>query len=353
MPFSSGTFTLVAGNPVVTGTVISSTWANNTLNDIANNGLSNCMLKDGTQTPTAAITMGGFRLTNLGNATAVTDAARVSQVQNSSYNTLSSVSGVTTITGNAVPTPAAYAEGQVFGFIAVGANGPSPTLNVSGLGGLPLFWHGATATSSMWSTGDSIRTVYLSTSSQTGHHIIGHSGFMPVNFLRTRGSIPVGEGNGNATPFAPSADDQILVSTASASVGQAFKAFDHFAANQSQMEAGTSTANYVSPLNAQFHPSAAKAWGYVTAPNTINTSFSQTTASCTNSTLGVFTVSFGRTMGSANYAISIVSANATANAVFPNISSLTTTSFQVAFTTDGGGAGNPTFFSYMIFGDAA
>ena len=32
---ASGTYTLIAGNPVVTGTVISSTWANNTLNDIA------------------------------------------------------------------------------------------------------------------------------------------------------------------------------------------------------------------------------------------------------------------------------------------------------------------------------
>ena len=54
MAFSSGTFILVAGNPVVTGTTISSTWANNTLNDIAT-GLSTCLLKDGTQTATAAI----------------------------------------------------------------------------------------------------------------------------------------------------------------------------------------------------------------------------------------------------------------------------------------------------------
>jgi len=31
----SGTYTLPAGNPVVTGTTISSTWANNTLSDMA------------------------------------------------------------------------------------------------------------------------------------------------------------------------------------------------------------------------------------------------------------------------------------------------------------------------------
>src|SRR6056297_3732550 len=32
---SSGNYTLPAGNPVVTGTTIESTWANNTLNDVA------------------------------------------------------------------------------------------------------------------------------------------------------------------------------------------------------------------------------------------------------------------------------------------------------------------------------
>jgi len=33
---ASGTFSLVSGNPVVSGTLIDATWANNTLNDIAN-----------------------------------------------------------------------------------------------------------------------------------------------------------------------------------------------------------------------------------------------------------------------------------------------------------------------------
>ena len=45
----SGTYTLPAGNPVVTGTTISSTWANNTLNDIAAT-LTDSVAADG-QTP--------------------------------------------------------------------------------------------------------------------------------------------------------------------------------------------------------------------------------------------------------------------------------------------------------------
>jgi len=62
----AGVFSLVAGNPVVTGTTISSTWANNTLSDIAQNGLTVCLTKDGQTTPTANLNFGGFRITNVG-----------------------------------------------------------------------------------------------------------------------------------------------------------------------------------------------------------------------------------------------------------------------------------------------
>ena len=54
MSFTAGTFTLVTGNPVVTGTTISSTTFNSTMSDIAT-GLSTCLLKDGTQTATSSI----------------------------------------------------------------------------------------------------------------------------------------------------------------------------------------------------------------------------------------------------------------------------------------------------------
>ena len=51
----SGVFSLYTpGNPVVTGTTISSTWANNTLTDIAT-GLSTAICKDGQTTTTAII----------------------------------------------------------------------------------------------------------------------------------------------------------------------------------------------------------------------------------------------------------------------------------------------------------
>lgn len=75
MSFSSGTFTLSQPN-VVTGATISSSWANSVLEDIATNGLTLCLLKNGTQTVTANIPFSGFRLTGIGAPIATNDALR-------------------------------------------------------------------------------------------------------------------------------------------------------------------------------------------------------------------------------------------------------------------------------------
>ena len=69
----SGTYSLPAGNPVTTGTTISSTWANSTLSDIAS-ALTNCVTRDGQSPATANVPMGGYKLTGLGQATATGDA---------------------------------------------------------------------------------------------------------------------------------------------------------------------------------------------------------------------------------------------------------------------------------------
>ena len=75
----SGTYSLPAGNPVVTGTTISSTWANNTLSDIAT-ALTGSLAADGQTTATGPLNMGTQKINNLGTGTAPTDAAVVSQV---------------------------------------------------------------------------------------------------------------------------------------------------------------------------------------------------------------------------------------------------------------------------------
>jgi hypothetical protein len=75
----SGTYTLPAGNPVVTGTTISSTWANNTLTDIAT-ALTGSLSADGQTTATGALQMGSNKITGLANGTVSTDAATFGQI---------------------------------------------------------------------------------------------------------------------------------------------------------------------------------------------------------------------------------------------------------------------------------
>lgn len=130
----AGNFNLVSGNPVVTNTVISSTTQNNTMSDVAS-GLTQSLSRDGQTTPTADLTMGNFKLRNLANAIARTDAPSAGQIQDGGLLLLSSISGTDTITASSAPAITAYTAGQQFNFIAAGANATtSVTLNINALG---------------------------------------------------------------------------------------------------------------------------------------------------------------------------------------------------------------------------
>ena len=77
----SGTFNInTAGQPVVDGTVISSSVFNALTADLGT-GLTTAITKDGQTTPTANIPLGTFKITGLGAGTAATDAVRMSQLQ--------------------------------------------------------------------------------------------------------------------------------------------------------------------------------------------------------------------------------------------------------------------------------
>ena len=248
----SGTFSLASGNPVVTGTTISSTWCNNTLSDIASNGLTNCLTKDGQTTPSANIPLGGYKITNLGNGTATTDAAAFGQIQSGSSNVVTGVSGVTTITGSLSPSPGAYAEGLKVSATMLGANGAGATLNLNSIGAAPIYWNLAAVRASLWSTANAIDLVYMATSmstaSMTGFHVIGHSGFLPANLLSVKGSLLVGKGSGGVEVLSPGTDGQFLVATASASSGLGWSTQTIPAvATQAQVNGMTATGVYIDP----------------------------------------------------------------------------------------------------------
>ena len=76
----SGTYNLPAGNPVVTGTSISSTWANNTLADIAT-ALTGSVAADGQTPMTGALDMNSNKIENLTAGTVAGDAVEFTQFE--------------------------------------------------------------------------------------------------------------------------------------------------------------------------------------------------------------------------------------------------------------------------------
>ena len=140
----SGTFNInTAGQPVVDGTVISSSVFNALTADLGT-GLTTAITKDGQTTPTANIPLGTFKITGLGAGTAATDAVRMSQLQ-AGGTTFLTAAGTDTITATATPSLTAYATGNLFTFVVAVTNTGAVTLNIDGLGAKAVTRDGTTA----------------------------------------------------------------------------------------------------------------------------------------------------------------------------------------------------------------
>jgi hypothetical protein len=193
----SGTFLInTAGQPVVSGTVISSTAFNALTADLAT-GLSTCLTKDGQTTPTANIPMGSNRITGLGSAVDATDAATFAQVQSTAAKLIGSVSGADTITGALTPAITAYAAGQMFYFVAAGTNTGAVTLNINSLGAKAVTRDGSTAlVAGDIASGEMVVVVYDGTRFQM---------ISPNTF---NGTLPVANGGTGQTSYT---NGQLLI----------------------------------------------------------------------------------------------------------------------------------------------
>ena len=81
----SGVYSLPAGNPVVTGTTISSSWANNTMNDLAS-ALTDSVAADGQTPMTGNLDLNTNKIVNLGDPTLVQDAVTLNFLQAGTYD---------------------------------------------------------------------------------------------------------------------------------------------------------------------------------------------------------------------------------------------------------------------------
>ena len=133
--------TYLTGNPakVIKGAEIDTEFNNLAAADALN------LKVDGSSAATADIPMGGYKLTGLDDGIARSDSTRVGQVQDSAVATVGSISGVDTITGALSPAITAYAAGQTFRFVSVGANTGAVTININGVGAKSITKNGAIA----------------------------------------------------------------------------------------------------------------------------------------------------------------------------------------------------------------
>lgn len=137
----SGVFNVnSAGQPVVSGTLITATAFNAAMQDIAT-ALSTALYKDGQQTVLANIPVGGFKLTGLGAGSMAGDSVRYEQAalrdgaQVQEYSRFTAGGLVDAMTGTLSPVIAAYAAGLRVTCIPNLTNtSTAPTLNLNALG---------------------------------------------------------------------------------------------------------------------------------------------------------------------------------------------------------------------------
>jgi len=111
----SGTYSLPAGNPVVTQTTISSSWANTTMNDLAS-ALTDSVAADGQTPMTGNLDLNTHKIVNLVAGSVAGDAIEFAQFKTPTFTgnvTMSSTGFALIPAGTTAERPVSPANGQI------------------------------------------------------------------------------------------------------------------------------------------------------------------------------------------------------------------------------------------------
>ena len=111
----SGVYSLPAGNPVVTGTTIASTWANTTMNDLAA-ALTDSVAADGQTPMTGNLDLNTHKVVNLEAGSASGEAVEFAQFKTPTFTgnvTMSSTGFALIPAGTTAERPVSPANGQI------------------------------------------------------------------------------------------------------------------------------------------------------------------------------------------------------------------------------------------------
>jgi hypothetical protein len=366
----SGSYSAPAADfPAVANTLIESTKFNNIINDIAT-ALSTAVYKDGQQTVTANIPMGGFRFTGLGAGSTAGHSLRYEQLFTTSAVTLlgaldlvkgadiasAGTLNLTTATGNGVhvtgtTTITAVTLGSGMWRLVVfdGALTLTHHATNNNLPGGANITTAAGDRALYWADGTTVYcAVYMKAN---GKPIAGASGAITSSDFTMSTARLLGR-----TTASTGAIEEISVGASLTLSGGSLSgtaASDTQAgvievAIQSEMETGSSTTLAVTPGRQQYHPSAAKVWGQASASGTLIVGYNVT--SITDTGTGVATVVVGTDFSTDNVAVSdVVSAVGT---LFSKINGTpTTSSFAIIATTADGTPTDPDRYMFCAFGD--
>ncbi len=154
MAWSGGTYT--RNNGTFTGSTV---WAQDSAagtnittgnhdthdQDLAS-GINNCLTKDGQNTPTANLPMGGFKHTGAANAAARDSYAAAGQIQDGALAWGGTSSGAANVFAfNLSPAITAYVNGMTVAFLTHQANTSTATLNINSVGATALVLQDGTA----------------------------------------------------------------------------------------------------------------------------------------------------------------------------------------------------------------
>ena len=126
----SGVYSLPSGNPVVTGTTISSTWANNTLTDIAS-ALTGSLASDGQTAMTGNLNANSNQIVNLVAATVAGNAVEYAQFI--AAFTDPTITGDLTVTGNIFVGEDGRFDGTGALKVPSGTTGQQPIVPIDGM----------------------------------------------------------------------------------------------------------------------------------------------------------------------------------------------------------------------------
>lgn len=214
----SGIYILPTGNPIVTGTTITSNWANTSLSDIAT-ALTGSVAADGQTPVTGNLQLGGNLITGLGTGVANTDAVNVAQLASINsvltgtiqmWPTVTAPSGYLLCTGTAVSRSTYAALFAVIG-TTFGVGDGSTTFNLPNYSDrLPI---GSGTIGALAATGGSKDAVVVSHT----HTITdpGHAHTIPSFAVAGNGGATVGVTSGSQA--TSTASTGISVNTAGVS----------------------------------------------------------------------------------------------------------------------------------------